>query len=195
MQLKKVLCDGYEVETTDAGATAITNLQSKLQAAEAAVTDANAAHATALAAKDTELATKDAEIAALKAKVLDAAALDKLVTDRAKLINDAKRLVPDFDGTGKDAQAIKRGVVQAKCGDTAVADKSDDYVNARFDLLLESAGDTDTLRDHVLQGGGRSGSVVEFPGSGNMSAADAAREEEKALAEANDHNKWRTKTA
>jgi hypothetical protein len=187
MNLRTILVDGFSVETTPAGETAIVNLQTKLQTADKALTDANGAHATAIADKDKELAAKDAEIADLKGKVLDAAALDKLVADRAKLVTDAKRLVSDYDATGKDAATIRRDVVKAKCGDSAVADKSDDYVASRFDHLLESAGGgNDAVRDHVMSGGGGNGAT-------GKSLADAQREEQEARAAADDLNGWRTK--
>ena len=193
MQLKKIICDGYEVETTDAGATAIANLQAKLADTQGKLTAAETAHATALAAKDTELASKDATIADLQGKVMDAAAMDRLVADRAKLISDAHRLVADLDCTGKDAAAIRRAVVQAKCGDAAVADKSEAYVDARFDALLEAAandGGVDTVRDHLLH----SPNVGATPGT-SRSVADLARAEQQARDESNDLNGWRTKAA
>jgi hypothetical protein len=189
MNLRTILVDGFSVETTPAGETAIVNLQTKLQTADKALQDANAAHSTAISAKDKELADKDAEIADLKGKVLDAAAL-KLVSDRAKLVTDAKRLHSDYDATGKDAATIRRDIVKAKCGDSAVADKSDDYVASRFDHLLEQAGNDgsgDALRDHVLNGG--TGAIAGT----SVSAADAQRAEREALDAANDHNGWRNK--
>jgi hypothetical protein len=191
MNLRTVLVDGIPVETTPAGETVIKALQDRLANANTALETANTAHATALAAKDTELANKDATITDLQGKVLDAAKLDQLVADRAKLISDAKRIVATLDATGKDGAAIKRAVVQAKCGDAAVADKSDAYIDARYDALVEAAGTgdgQDALRDHVLQGGGQ---VLPFTGQ-TINAADAAREAETALAEANNHNGWRT---
>ena len=183
MNLHKVLVDGYQVETTDAGKTAIENLQGKLQTADRALADATTAHATALSDKDRELAAKDAKIAELEKRVVSGPALDKLVADRAALVADAKRIAGDtFDATGKDDAEIKREVVKAKCGDAAVADKSDDYVAVRFDVLRDTIGEGDPVRDAVQRG-----NVL----SGNF--ADAARVEAAALAEANDVNGWRNK--
>lgn len=189
MQLKKVIVDGFEVETTDAGATAIATLQDKLAAEIKARTDAAAAHATALAAKDTELAAKDTEIEKLQGQVLDAAALDKRVADRAVLVNNASKLVADFDAKGKTDAEIKRAVVQAKCGDAAVTDRSDAYIDARFDGLLETLGEggTDTVRDALLGGGGGNGSTAKVVGY-DLSVNDAQREERAAFAESINFN-------
>lgn len=181
----KVMFDGIEIEATPQSAQAITKLQDKLASAEQAATDLQAVHDKALADKDTELATKDAKITELEGKVLDADTLDQRVADRAKLVGDAKRLVPDFDASAKTDSEIKRGVVQAKCGDVAVKDKSDAYIDARFDALLE-ADPADTVRDSVLTEKRSDGST--------MTAADAAKAEQEALdASVADLNKWRDK--
>lgn len=127
IKTQTVLVDGLSVETTDAGAQAIAKLQKDAAAAQATADKA-------IATKDAELATKDAEITALKAKVLDAAALDKLVADRADLIGKAKAIAPAVLTDGKSATDIKRAVVVAKSG-AAMADKSDAYIEAMFDIL------------------------------------------------------------
>ena len=137
-KLKIVLVDGLSVETTDAGAQAIDKLQKQVTDARKEVTDAEAAHKEAIAIKDKEIATKDAEIDALKAKQLTDADLDKAVNERADLISVAKTIA-DKDYTGKSATEIRKLAVTAKLGDSAIADKSDDYVAARFDILAEDA--------------------------------------------------------
>lgn len=135
---RTVLVDGLSVETTDAGAQAITKLQGDLQASRQALSDANTAHATAIAAKDADIAKRDAEIDAMKAKVLTDAALDARVQARADLISTAKA-VHDADYTGKSDADIRKAVVVAKLGDSAIAGKSEAYIDARFDCLVEDA--------------------------------------------------------
>lgn len=114
--------------------------------------DAQAVHDKAIAAKDAELAAKDAEIADLKAKVLDAAALDKLVKDRADLVAKAKVIAPNVVTDGKSAAEIKKAVVIAARG-AAMADKSDAYIDATFDILADAdpvkAALADTTGKHV----------------------------------------------
>lgn len=190
MQLKLVLVDGIGVETNDAGERAIVKLQGDINGLRDAAKAATVAHDTALAAKDTELAAKDATIAELQAKVLDAAALDQLVADRSALVAQATKLVANFDAKGKDAATIKRAVVQAKCGDAAVQDKSDAYVDARFDTLVESLGSTTDALGDAIRGG--AGGPAAVPGSG-VSVADAQRAEQTAFDQSVDFNSWRTK--
>jgi hypothetical protein len=130
---KTVLVDGLPIETTDAGAIVIEKLQGDVKAAATALTDAETKHAKTLAAKD-------AEIDALKAKVLTDAALDARVSARADLITKAKHVAPAIVTDGKPDADIRKAAVVAKLGDAAVADKSQAYIDARFDILVEDAG-------------------------------------------------------
>ncbi|WP_342242648.1 DUF2213 domain-containing protein [Ensifer sp. OTU672] len=154
MTLKTVTVDGIPVEVTDQGATVIGTLQQRLADAISKLTATETAHQTALAAKDAELAKKDAEIDATKAKVLSDADLDKRVQARADLVAKAKVLAKDVKTEGLSDAAIRKAVVVAKIGDAAVADKSDAYIDARFDTLVEDAskGGADPFRTVVKQG-------------------------------------------
>jgi hypothetical protein len=142
-ELRTVMVDGLSVSTTDQGAQAIEKLTKDRDDARQALATAEAGHKTALAAKDTDLAKKDAEIDDLKGKALDAAALDKLVSDRSSLIATAKAIAPDVKTDGLTDADIRKAVVKAKVGDAAIADKSADYIDARFDILAEAAGKKD----------------------------------------------------
>lgn len=151
--LRKVLVDGLQVETTDAGAQAIDKLQNALKDSAAKAESLVADHAKAIAAKDGELAKKDAEIDALKGKVLDAAAIDKLVADRAALVATAKAIVADVKTDGLADADIRKAVVKAKLGDAAIDGKTEAYIDARFDILAEDAGkQTDAFRE-LAKGG------------------------------------------
>lgn len=154
MDLRKMLVDGLQVETNDAGAQAITKLQGDLQSSAAKIAQLTTDHATALAAKDSELAKKDAEIDGLKAKVLSDADLDKRVAARADLIGKAKAIAKDVKTDGLTDAAIRKAAVAAKLGDAAIADKTDAYIDARFDILVEDAqkNQPDAFRSAVQQG-------------------------------------------
>lgn len=116
------------------------------------LSDAKADHDKAVGAKDAEIAKKDAEIAGLKGKILDEAALDKRVADRAELIGKAASIDKSVRTSGLSDVDIRRAVVQAKLGDAAVKDKSDAYIEARFDVLAEDAGADDPVAQ-ALRGG------------------------------------------
>ena len=143
--LRTVVVDGFSVQTTDQGAQAISKLQGVIDAAAVKLTDAATAHAAALSDKDKALAIKDAEIDSLKAKILSDADLDKRVAARADLISKATTLDASFKCEGLSDADIRKGVVKKVLGDAAVADKSDAYLDARFDILVEDAGKTKTL--------------------------------------------------
>ncbi len=152
MTLRKILVDGLEVETTDAGVAAIAKLQKTIVDMGAEATkkakEAEEDMDKKVAKKDTELAAKDKEIADLKAKVVDADALDKMVADRAELVARAKALDPKVVTDGKSSAEIKQAVVLARLGDKA-AGKSAAYLDAAFDLL--DAG-TDPVREVLKDG-------------------------------------------
>lgn len=103
-----------------------------------ALSDAETRHAQEIAAKDAEIAKANAAKDAAEAKVLSDADLDQRVADRAELIGTAKAIAPNVKTAGLSDAAIRKAVVIAKLGD-AMADKSDAYIDARFDILAEDA--------------------------------------------------------
>lgn len=149
--LRKVIVDGLSVETTEQGAQAIEKLTKQVGDAKAETAALADSHKAVIAAKDAEIAKKDAEIDTLKGKVMDAAALDAAVTARADLIAKAKT-VADQDYTGKSEAEIRKMAVAKKFGDAAVADKSAEYVAARFDIAVEDSANADPVRQAVKDG-------------------------------------------
>ena len=145
MTLRKIMVDGLEVEVTDASAAAIAKLQKTISDMSAEQKAKMEEEDKKAAKKDAEMAAKDAEIADLKGKVLDAAALDKLVADRAALIARATALDPKVVTDGKSTAEIKKAVVEAKLGDAAKG-KSEAYIDAAFDLLGDAKTGTDPLK-------------------------------------------------
>lgn len=167
--LRKVIVDGLSVETTEQGAQAIEKLTKQVGDAQAANVALADSHKAAIAAKDAEIAKKDAEIDGLKGKVMDAAALDAAVTARADLIAKAKT-VADQDYTGKSEAEIRKMAVAKKFGDAAVADKSAEYIEARFDIAVGDSANVDPVRSAFK---GNQNNVVNL--------SDAAAIEENAL--------------
>ena len=108
-----------------------------------ALADAQAAHDKAIAAKDAEIDKIKGQLDAANEKVLDDAALDKRVADRADLIGKAQTIAKDVKTAGLSDAEIRKAAVVAKLGDAAVADKSDAYIEARFDVLAEDAAKGD----------------------------------------------------
>lgn len=128
-----LIIDGLQVpNVSDEAKACIEKLQKQVADSNKALTDAQAAH-------DKELATKDAEIDTLKAKVVDQAQIDALADAKAAVVADAKKIAGDKlgDTAGKTVADVRRMALDAKGID--VKDKSDDYVEARFDALKDAA--------------------------------------------------------
>lgn len=153
----KVVVDGITIDTTEQGAEAIAKLQKQVSDGETALSKAKLDHTTAIAAKDSELGKKDAEIDKLKGEQVSDADLDKKVAERAAVVDAAKKIDDTIETSGKSNAEIRRAAVAKKCGDDAVNDKSDDYVTARFDALVDAS--PDPVRK-ALQNGGGSSSVA-----------------------------------
>jgi uncharacterized protein len=113
--------------------------------------DAEAKHAKETADKDAEIAKVQAKLDAAEAKVLSDADLDKRVADRAELVAKAKAIHTDVKPEGLTDAAIRKAVVLAKLGD-GMADKSEAYIDARFDILAEDAAKSDPVADALKSG-------------------------------------------
>jgi len=159
VKLTTITVDGLSVETTDAGAQAISKLTRELADARKAKDDLTTAHNEQLSAKDKELATKDAEIDDLKGKQLSDTDIDQRVNDRADLIATAKQIA-DKDYTGKSDSDIRKMAVVAKLGADSIEGKSNDYIQARFDILSEDASQ-DPVRKVLKSGDALSGNSVD----------------------------------
>lgn len=142
VDLKTLIVDGLTVETTDTGVAAIQKIADDKNLVVKQLADAKAEHETAINAKDAELAKKDAEIDALKAAKLSDAEIDAKVQARSDLLTKAKS-VADTDFTGLSDADIKKAAVVAKLGDAAIEGKTEAYIDARFDILVESADKAD----------------------------------------------------
>lgn len=149
--LRKILVDGLQVETTDAGATAIEKLQKALADAMAEKEKAEADAAQAAADLAAAEAAKDAAISKADGAKLSDADLDKLVADRADLIARAKLVAKDLQTTGLSDAEIRKAAVVAALGDAAVDGKGDAYIDARFDILAEDAAKGDPIKDAKLE--------------------------------------------
>ena len=137
--LRKVIVDGIPVEVNDTAAAAIDKLVqardkalADVKTADAALVEANTKHAEALAAKDAELET-------VKKDVITPEARDALVADWAKLIGDAKRLVPELVTDGKTCLAIRREVIAALAGKDSTAKAVSDAVLGGKDVQTADA--------------------------------------------------------
>lgn len=102
------------------------------------------------AKQEKENAEKDDELEKTKKKVVSDSDIEALVADRAELIATVAKIDDAFDCKGKAPADIRRALVTAKFGD-AMADKSDDYIAARFDILAD-AKPADKIADTIKDG-------------------------------------------
>lgn len=144
--LRKIMVDGLQVETTDAGAAAITKLQSALSDAMKAKKEADDEYAEKMAEKDAELAKKDAAISKLEGEKLTDAQLDARVAARADLVAKAKAVADGVEVAGLSDADIRKAAVAKALGDAAIEGKPQAYIDARFDILVEDAAKADPVQ-------------------------------------------------
>lgn len=101
------------------------------------VEDREALQAVADKAKE-DLDSMQAKVDHLESERMTQDQMDALVAGRVALLDQARKVVADYDGAGKSVEEVHRDVVE-KSG-VNVADKSPEYVKARFDILVEDAG-------------------------------------------------------
>jgi len=174
MSDKTVLVDGLSVVTNDAGAQAIAKLMADAAKAADFYAVQLADRDALVAAADAKLAKAEAERDAALAKVLDDKAIDARVAARGDLVARVKVLAPAVVADGKSDLDVKRAVLAER--KISLDGKSDAYIEARFDTLVE---------DHA----GADKTAADLADKTNpLNDADA---EAKALADANNHNAWR----
>jgi len=130
--LTTITHDGVLIETTDEAARVIEKLKTELRAA--------------IAGSDKALGAKDAEIAKLKDGQLSPADIDRLAAERADATSRARIIADGLECAGRTNAEIRRAAVATRLGDDKVSGKSDDYVEALFDSLTQSA---DPIRDAI----------------------------------------------
>lgn len=186
MAERTVIVDGLSVITTDQGAQAIEKLMGERDVARRQLEDAQTSHTALMSAKDKELGTQAAEIATLKGAKLTDAQIDALVRERSDVLTKAVRVVGnDAKLDGLSLSDIRKAVVSKKMGDSAIKDRSDDYIQAMFDGIV---GAIDPIRDNLANRSSTRSNTIE--------AKDGVAGEHQAwVSAADDHNAWRTKAA
>jgi uncharacterized protein len=128
-----LIVDGLQVpNVSDEAKACIEKLQGQLTAKDTAIADAKAEH-------DKAIAKLDAKVEELEGKVVDQAQIDALADAKADTVAKAKAVCGDKlpDTAGKTVGEVRRMALDAKGIDCT--DKSDDYIEARFDALTADA--------------------------------------------------------
>lgn len=153
----KIKIDGVDFEMSDQAAQAVEKQLKRLSDTE-----------EELKKKDEELKKKEdemeeakneakktedslqAKLDDAKSKILSISDIDKLAAERANFIDSATKVFADLKPAGKDNLTIMREVVANKCPNVTLDSVSEDYVKARFDMLVENVSATNPL-DTALQ--------------------------------------------
>ncbi len=149
----KVTIDGVDYEVSDQACQAVSKLQKTLADAQ-----------NELSEKEKEAKDKDDELEeakkkakkttdALQAKLDDAESnkptakqLDQMVSDRSTLIDNVRKIKPDIELKDKDELALKTEAICHSCPGVQMDSKSKDYIDARFDAILDSIGSNSQQR-------------------------------------------------
>lgn len=149
--LRTVVVDGLSVQTTDQGAQAIAKLQKGLESSAAKIVANDAAHTAVIAAKDQEIGTLKADLKKAQDAVLKPEDVDRLVADRAALVQTVKAIDSKIEIKGSDAD-LRRAAVKAKLGDEMVKDASDDMVTGMFKAIAKDIKPADPFANVVRDG-------------------------------------------
>lgn len=131
MPTKTIAVDGIGADVNDQVPELVAALQRQLADAKAEIVAADAAYQKAIA-------VRDAELDAVKASLVTNAEIECRAEARADLIGLARAIVGDVKTTGLSDAAIRKAVVVAKVGESAVEGRSAAYIDARFDMLAEA---------------------------------------------------------
>lgn len=124
------------MQTTEAGAIILGDLIKAHDNRNAQIID-----------RDKQLAARDARIAELESQILTDAQIEERVERRSILVAAAKLIAKDADFKGLTETAIRRKAIAVVKGEAFIADKSDAYIEAAFDLILDAARKADPIRD------------------------------------------------
>lgn len=139
-KMAKVKIKDTEYEVDDAVKAHITALEKKAASEKDKEQKGDSADTLIgrIDALEAKLELKDAELEAAKQKVLSEDELNAKVEERVLLLDSAKPLLGDsFDFTGKTDREIKEAVIATTKKDFKGDGKSDDYINAFFDAMVE----------------------------------------------------------
>ena len=167
--METIKIDGVEFEVTEKCAKAFTKMEAKHDQAIKTTNKETAKVEAKLDAKNDELAEVKKDSAKMEAKAdgladenktlkeaqenkMDANELDSLVEERTSICETATKLVKDFKKDGLSNQEIKKQVITAISPDIKLDEKSEDYIDARFDGIVEnitSGSYEDKLKDVI----------------------------------------------
>jgi len=167
----KIIIDGVGYEMPDQSAEAVAKLQKRLSDTEEEMKKKDTEHKKEKDQAEEEKKKKDKELEQAKkdtehakSKLPTSDALSKMVADRAALIGKVNKIDKDITCDGKSDEDIMKEVVSSKLPDLKLDSVSDDYIRARFDTIVESAGSGGSQRelDDVFRDKAKGGNKTEI---------------------------------
>jgi len=130
---------------------AVSVLQKSLIDAEAMVEKTTAEKAALEKKNQAELDAKQAELDDAKSKILSDEAIEEMVVDRVAVATVAVSAIDGYEIKGKSTLDIKRDVIAAHNRSLCLDGKSDDYINAAYDIAVsDESGGMDRLLKRSL---------------------------------------------
>jgi len=95
--------------------------------------------------------------------------LDSKVEEKLQAVEIARKIIGVYDHKGKSLENIKRDVIKSRNKNVVLDSKSSDYINARFDLIVESLesesdNQVDKFVDSAIENTASPASFVEHKG-------------------------------
>jgi hypothetical protein len=176
---KTIRIDGlpYEVDPQTAAAF------EKSQAASSERLDAAEKRADTLEAERDQLRADLDEAKTKLDAATDPGTIQAAVAARVALEAGAKKVLgPDAKFDGKDDRQIKVEVISKEVENFDAADRSDDYINARYDAIVEAAPERRDSRDETRQAVTQTvgGAPIPPKGGGTVTKIDSAAAAKKA---------------
>ena len=83
----------------------------------------------------------------LSSKIVDQDGIDKLVCDRMDLIDVCTQVSPELVHKGKSNYDLKKEVLTSKMPSISLEDKSQDYIDAAFDVIKSTLKDSSSMEE------------------------------------------------
>lgn len=151
MTTRTLMVDGLSVELADKDAQIVQRALDGLGKHISDLQTAAGEHKATIAAKDEEIGTLKADLKKAQDAALKPEDIDRMVADRASLIDTVKAIDSKIEIKGTDAD-LRRAAVKAKLGDEMVKDASDAEVSGMFKAIAKDAKKEDPFANVVKDG-------------------------------------------
>lgn len=151
MTTRTLMVDGLSVELADKDAQIVQRAIDGLNKQIADLQSAAGEHKATLVQKDEEIGTLKADLKKAQDAALKPEDVDRLVADRASLVETVKAIDSKIEIKGSDAD-LRRAAVRSKLGDEMVKDASDAEISGMFKAIAKDVKTVDPFARAVSDG-------------------------------------------